>query len=217
VEVPPGPPVISTVVAEIYGMPGKSYEDLVQAAAGIEAVMHREPFVVDIDSTVEFPQHRLDFVIDKEKAALHGITPDAVVQTLRMSTVCGPATVHSPGERQCLPIRLTYPREKRAGRTALSQIPVKTADGKMVPLAEIGVFVETREDQPIYHKNLERVVYVSAEMAGRAPAEAILDMQKTLRRRPSTLRESGWNGPGKGSGRSPWTFSGTSAWPMLER
>jgi multidrug efflux pump subunit AcrB len=184
VEAPPGPPVIATVAAEIYGLPGKSYEELIEAADIVEGLMRREPFVVDIDSTVEFPRRRVDFVIDKEKAALHGITPEAVAQTLRMSTVCGPATVHAQGERQCLPIRITYPREKRAGPTALSQIPVKTMDGKTVPLAEIGVFTETQEDQPIYHKNLERVVYVFGEMAGRAPAEAVLDMQKRLRDDP---------------------------------
>jgi multidrug efflux pump subunit AcrB len=184
VEVPPGPPVLATVVAEVYGAPGKSYEELIEAAAWIEEVMRQEPFVVDIDSSVELPLPRLDFAIDKEKAALHGISPEGVVQTLRMSTVCGPATVHAPGERQCLPIRLTYPRKKRAGPTALSQIPVKALDGKTVPLGEIGAFVETREDQPIYHKNLERVVYVYGEMAGRAPAEAVLDMQKRLRDNP---------------------------------
>jgi len=184
VEVPPGPPVVATVVAEISGVPGKAHEDLVAAAAGIEKVMGQEPFVVDIDSTVEHMQERLDFVIDKEKAALHGVTPDAVVRTLRLSMVSDQATVHAAGERQSLPIRLTFPRESRTGSTALSQIPVKTVDGKMIPLTEIGSFVETREDQPIYHKNLERVVYVFGEMAGRAPAEAVLDMQKTLREDP---------------------------------
>jgi len=184
VEVPPGPPVISTIVAEIYGAPGKPYRDLVEAAAGVEQVMRNEPFVVDIDSTVEFPQERLDFVIDKEKAALHGVTPDEVIQTLMLSTLSDRATVHAAGERQSLPIRLTFPREKRGGGTSLSQIPVKTADGRMVPLTEIGAFVETSEDQPIYHKNLERVVYVFGEMAGRAPAEAVLDMQKGLRGSP---------------------------------
>jgi len=184
VEVPPGPPVVSTVVAEIYGSPGKSYEDLVGAAEGLEGVMGREPFVVDIDSTVEFPRKRQDFVIDKEKAALHGITPEAVVQTLLLSTVSSQATIHAAGERQRLPIRLTYPREKRSGITALSHLSVKTMEGNMVPLGEIGTFVETREDQPIYHKNLERVVYVFGEMAGRAPAEAILDMQQALRENP---------------------------------
>ena len=174
VEVPPGPPVVSTLVAEIYGSPDKSYEELVEAAAGIEGLMGREPFVVDIDSTVEFPKKRLDFVIDKEKAALHGVTPDAVVQTLPLSAVSSQATIHAAGERQSLPIRLTYPREKRSGITALSHLPVKTMEGTMVPLGEIGTFVE----------NLERVVYVFGEMAGRAPAEAILDMQQALRQDP---------------------------------
>jgi multidrug efflux pump subunit AcrB len=198
VEMPPGPPVISTVVAEIYGVPGKPYRDVVEAAAGIEGVMRKEPFVVDIDSTVEFPQERLDFVIDKEKAALHGVTPDAVVRTLTLSTLTDLATVHAAGERQSLPIRLTFPREKRTGSTALAQIPVKTADGRMVPLTEIGTFVETTEDQPIYHKNLERVVYVFGEMAGRAPAEAVLDMQKRLRENPPPEGiEVEWAGEGE--------------------
>jgi multidrug efflux pump subunit AcrB len=184
VEVPPGPPVVSTVVAEIYGVPGKPYRDLVKASEGIEDVMRKEPFVVDIDSSVEFPQERLDFVIDKEKAALHGVTPEAIVRALTLSMVSDQATVHAAGERQSLPIRLTFPRASRTGSTALAQIPVKTMDGQTLPLIEIGTFVETREDQPIYHKNLERVVYVFGEMAGRPPAEAILDMQETLRENP---------------------------------
>jgi multidrug efflux pump subunit AcrB len=184
VEVPPGPPVISTVVAEIYGSPEKSYEELIGTAAEVEKVMRSEPFVVDIDSTAEFSQKRLDFVIDKEKAALHGISPDSIIENLRMSMTCGSATVHAPGERQCIPIRLTFPREKRTGSTALSQIPVKSVSGELVSLVEIGEFVETLEDQPIYHKNLERVVYVFGEMAGRAPGEAVWDMQKRLEDAP---------------------------------
>ncbi|MBN1103556.1 MAG: efflux RND transporter permease subunit [Deltaproteobacteria bacterium] len=184
VEVPPGPPVVSTVVAEIYGTPEKSYHQLIEGAGRVGELMKGEPFVVDIDSTVEDPLDRLDFVIDKEKAAFHGITPDAVVKTLKMSMDCGPATVHVPGERQCLPIRLTFPREKRTGGAALLQIPLKSAQGKMIPLMAIGAFSATREDQPIHHKNLERVVYVFGEMAGRAPAEAVLDMQNRLREAP---------------------------------
>ncbi len=184
VEVPPGPPVVSTVVAEIYGTPGQDYDKLVKGAGRIGALMKEEPFVVDIDSTVEAPRQRLNFVIDKEKASLQGITPQAVTETLKLSMACGPATVHAPGERQCLPINLTFPRIKRTGSNALSQIPLKTADGKVVPLVEIGTFVTTEEEQPIYHKNLERVVYVFGETAGRAPAEAVLDMQKRLKDSP---------------------------------
>jgi multidrug efflux pump subunit AcrB len=184
VEVPPGPPVISTVVAEIYGTPDKAYRELIQGAGYVESVMEEEPFVVDIDDTSETPRNRLDFVLDKEKAALHGISPEMVVQTLHLAMGCDQTTVHEPGERQCLPVRLSYPREKRTGESALSQIPVKTRAGEMISLAEIGTFVPVPEDQPIYHKNLERVVYAFGEMAGRPPATAILDMQSKLEKSP---------------------------------
>ena len=109
-----------------------------------------------------------------------------------------PATVHTPGERQPLPIRITLPREKRTGTASLSQIPIKTAVGRMVPLAEIGNFENIPENQPIYHKNLERVVYVFGEMAGRAPAEAVLDMQEKLKKNPlpSGIRVN-WAGEGE--------------------
>ena len=185
VEVPPGPPVISTVVAEVYGTPDRSYNDLIQGADHIKKVMGEEPFVVDIDDTVETPRKRIDFIPDKEKAALHGVTATMITRTLKMA-MSGevPATVHKPGERQPFPIKLILPRESRTGTAALSQIPVKTARGSMIPLAELGTFVRVPENQPIYHKNLERVVYVFGEMAGRAPAEAVLDMESKLKKNP---------------------------------
>jgi len=198
VELPPGPPVFSTLTAEVYGTPGASYSGLIEGARHIRGLMKSEPFVVDIDDTVETSRDRLDFVLDKEKAALHGISSDVIVQTLNMQISCEKATVHAPGERQCLPIRLTFPRDKRTGATALSQIPVKTRDGKTVALAEIGRFVPVPEDQPIYHKNLERVVYVFGEMAGRAPAEAVLDLQKRLREdQPAPGIRVNWAGEGE--------------------
>jgi len=185
VDVPPGPPVVSTLVAEVYGTPDKSYNQLIEAAGHVEKVMGEEPFVVDIDDTVEAVRNRVNFVLDKEKAALHGVSTAMITQTLK-TAVSGetPATVHAPGERQPLQGKLVLPREKRTGIQALSQIPVKTPSGKMVPLAELGEFVPVREDQPIYHKNLERVVYVFGEMAGRAPGEAVLDIQQRLKKDP---------------------------------
>lgn len=184
VEVPPGPPVFSTLVAEVYGTPDKSYPELIQGAAHVRNIMGAEPFVVDIDDTTESRRSRVDFVLDKEKAALHGVSTNMVTQTLKMELRCNHATVHAPGERQCLPLTLAFPREKRTGVTALSQIPVKTRAGDMIPLGEIGRFVSLPEDQPVYHKNLERVVYVFGDTAGRAPGEAILDMQKRLSQDP---------------------------------
>ena len=185
VEQPPGPPVISTIVAEIYGEPEKPYGELIRASAHIKSIMSAEPFLVDIDDIVETPRNKISFIMDKEKAALHGVSTDALLHTLKLA-ISGntPATVHWPAERQPLLIRLILPREKRSSITDLSQISVKTDTGHMVQLGELGEFVSVSEDQTIYHKNLERVVYVSGEMAGRAPAEAILDMQSKLKKDP---------------------------------
>ena len=185
VETPPGPPVLATVVAEIYGEPGREYGDLMAAARRVEALMGKEPFVVDIDSTIEAPRTRLDFVPDKDKAALHGIATRDITATLDIG-VGGrqAATLHVDGERRPLPVQAILPRQDRAGAADLAQLPVAASGGVPVPLAELGVFEERPEAQTIYHKNLRPVVYVTAEMAGRAPGEAILDLQSRLRQDP---------------------------------
>jgi multidrug efflux pump subunit AcrB len=199
VEVPPGPPVVSTVVAEIYGAPDRSYEELIRGARHVRDIMAVEPFVVDIDDTVEAERNRLDFVLDKEKAALHGVSTQQITQSLGIALSGDtPATVHLSGERQPLPIRVILPRQSRSSTAGLSELPIQTASGKTVPLAELGSFEEAPEDQPIYHKNLERVVYDFGEMAGRAPAEAILDMQKKLKGNPPPPGiEVEWAGEGE--------------------
>ena len=185
VEAPPGPPVLATIVAEVYGAPDKTYGELISSAQQVKRVMAEEPFLVDIDDTVETPRNKIDFLIDKQKAALHGVSSDQVVQTLQLAlSGVSPSTVHLPGERQPLLVRLVLPREERSGIAELSRIGLKTQSGHMLSLGEIGSFVQIPEDQTIYHKNLERVVYVFGEMAGRAPAEAILDMQARIGREP---------------------------------
>jgi len=185
VEVPPGPPVLSTIVVEVHGDPDRSYHELIKGAQHIKKIMAQEPFVVDIDDSAETRRNKIEFILDKEKAALHGVTSDAVIQVLKMAIGgANPATIHAPGERQSLVINTILPREKRSGIIPLSQIPIKTASGNMVPLAELVEVVRVPEEQPIFHKNLERVVFVLGEMAGRAPGEAVLDMQKRLKSDP---------------------------------
>ena len=182
VEVPPGPPVIATLVAEVYGSPDQPYEALIAGAAHVRRIMAEEPFVVDIDDSTVQKRTRLDFVLDKEKAALHGVSAGMITRSLRVALAGeSPATVHLSGERLPLQVRVILPREIRSGINGLRQLPVQTAERVTVPLGELGRFVEVPEDQPIYHKNLERVVYVFGESAGRAPAEAVLDMQARLR------------------------------------
>jgi len=142
---------------------------------------------------------RVDFVPDKEKAALHGVSTADIARTLGLAVGgATPAKVHLPDERQPLLVRLILPRDRRSGVAALTRIPVKSASGDMVDLGELGVFVEKPEDQPIYHKNLKPVVFVYGEMAGRPPVEAVFGLQKRLTQAPlppGTMAE--WAGEGE--------------------
>ncbi|BBO69297.1 acriflavine resistance protein B [Desulfosarcina alkanivorans] len=199
VETPPGPPVMSTLVTEIYGDKDVSYGQLINGAAHIKTIMAAEPFVTDIDDSTEADRERIDFVVDKEKAALHGVSTRQIIETLRIALSGDtPATLHLPGERQTLRINTILPRQKRSGEVELSQVPVKGAAGAMIPLAELVTPVHIARQQPIYHKNLERVVFVTGEMAGRAPGEAVLDMIKRLRSDPMPRgTRAEWAGEGE--------------------
>jgi multidrug efflux pump subunit AcrB len=199
VEMPPGPPVLATIVVELYGTPDKTYDELIRAAEHIKKIMDDEPFVVDIDDMAETPREQINFLLDREKAALHRVSVKEIIRTLQIA-VGGdaPATLHADYERQPLRINMILPRESRSSISTLSQLPVSTPAGEIVPLAELADIVYVPEDQPIYHKNLERIVFVIGEMAGQAPAEAILDMQKRLKKEPlpSGIRAE-WAGEGE--------------------
>jgi multidrug efflux pump subunit AcrB len=199
VEAPPGPPVLSTVVAEIYGKPYHQYGDLINAADIVKSQMAAEKGVVDIDDTVETTQHKLFFRVDREKAGLNGISTQDIVQTLQMTLTGIPAgTVHIPTEQNELSIIVRLPREKRSDTERLKSLPVKGRTGKSVQLGELGTFEENIYDKTIMHKNLKRVVYVMAEMAGRGPAYAILSLQSYFENNP--LSEGiiiDWRGEGE--------------------
>ncbi len=185
VEVPPGPPVLATIVAELYGTPDKSYEELIAAAKPVKQLLEEEPFVVDVDDMTESVHDRYDFVVDREKAALHGVSTLEIIRTLQMA-VSGatPARVHDENERQPLHVKMILPRQARSNLSDLTRIPMDTSSKEMVPLAELVEVRRIPNEQSIYHKNLAPVVYVIGEMAGRAPAEAIIDMQAKLAGNP---------------------------------
>ncbi len=177
VESPPGPPVIASVVAEIYGQPDHQYEDYLAAADIVRTRLGREPGVVDVDDTREAPQLKQTFVTDKEKAALNGVSTDQIAQTLR-TLLPGEAvgTIRSDTERNPLRIELRLPVPLRASTADLTRVQVKGAGGQLVSLAELGHWETGRVDQMIYHKNLQRVAYVFAETAGRPPADVVMDV-----------------------------------------
>ncbi|MBN1910747.1 MAG: efflux RND transporter permease subunit [Pirellulales bacterium] len=178
VEVPPGPPVIATITAEIYGPDDAKYDDLIAASRTVAARMDREPGLVDVDVSGEDDQTRYTLVTDKHKAALSGVSTQDVAQTQQLAlsglTV---TTIHPPGEVNPLPIELRLPREMRSAIEDLKQIYLVGQAGQLVktePLVELETGVDGKT---IYHKNLRRVAYAFAEIAGRPPADAILDMQ----------------------------------------
>ncbi len=186
VESPPGPPVIATVVAEIYGDASTEYSELVQTADQVEGWMKKEPGLVDIQSTTDAPRNRWDYVVNREKAALHGVNDQTLTHTLALALKGSqPGALSISHERNPMRIQLVAQREERSSILDLEKLQVPTATGEMVELAELGSFESVPESQPIYHKNLQRVVYVMAEMAGRAPGEAILDLGGVMKNDPA--------------------------------
>jgi len=181
-EVPPGPPVLQTLVAEVYG---PDYERQREVAADVMRVFETTPGVVDVDWYVEDPQPKFEFVVRKEKAALHGITVEQMAQTLRTVTDGGQVGLaHIGTEKEDVAIQLEYPRERRSSVAALKAVRIASAHGDLVPLGELAEVCEVTADQFIYHKNLQPVVYVTGDLAGQAesPVYAIAQMNRALNR-----------------------------------
>jgi multidrug efflux pump subunit AcrB len=199
VEVPPGPPVLATIVAEIYGRPHHRYDELIAAAETVKARMRAERGVVEVDDYVEADQRKWTYALDRDKAARNGVSVEDAAQTLRIALGgFDVGTLHIPGEQNETPIRLQLPRAQRSDVERLKTIPVKGRGGNLVQLGEIGTFAETLEDKTIFHKNLERVVYVTAETAGRGPAYPVLALQRHFKKNPlpDGIRVD-WSGEGE--------------------
>ena len=177
VELPPGPPVLSSLVAEVYGRPDMRYDQVAQAAEVVARRFRAEPGVVDVDDTIEAPARKLTFVTDQEKAALNGVSVQEIAQTLALALHGGEAgTVREVGEVNPLRIELRLPQALRSTREDLARVQVKGANGRLVPLSELGTWEEGQVTQTIHRKNLERVVYVLAETLGRPPGDCVADI-----------------------------------------
>jgi len=179
-EVPPGPPVLSTLVAEVYG---PDYDRQKELALKIRDIFEGTEGVVDADWYMEEDQVRYQLDIDQEKAALHGISTARIAQTLR-TVLEGQASglLHQPLEKEDLPIVLQPALADRAGVGRLGAVQLPAADGSLVALSSLLSIQETELDRSIYHKNLMPVIYVTADMAGanESPVYAILEMKKKI-------------------------------------
>lgn len=180
-EVPPGPPVLQTLVAEVYGPDDAKREAL---AAEVKQVFESTDGVVDIDWYVQTPQKKIRYVIRKDKATIHGLSADQLARTIQ-TAVSGQSIglLHQPEEREDVPIHLELPLESRSRAEDMLTLRIAAADGSLVALSELVEVEETLEGSNIYHKNLMPVTYVTADVAGRieSPAYAIFAMNGALK------------------------------------
>ena len=178
-EIPPGPPVLSTLVAEVYGPDQASR---VAIARKVKEIFNTTPGVVDSDWYQEQDQPSLRFEVDREKAALSGVDAAQVVQTLKIAVGGVDAgLMHVAKEKEPVYINLRLPVGSRSDISSLSSIYLAGARGN-VPLSELVRVVRGVEEKSLYRKNLKGVVYVTGDVAGviEAPVYAILQMQKEI-------------------------------------
>ncbi|MDJ0793931.1 MAG: efflux RND transporter permease subunit [Woeseiaceae bacterium] len=165
VEVPPGPPVQAPLVAEVYG---PDYAGQQAVAKQIRDVFASTPDIVDIDDSVESAAPRMVVSVDRNKAAILGVSQAAVVQTLNMALNGEDVSyIRDGNQKYPVPIRLELPVAEKAELDSLMMLRVAGRDGNLVPLAEIVSVEEGQWEQTIYHKDLLPVVFVTGDMAGR--------------------------------------------------
>jgi multidrug efflux pump subunit AcrB len=184
VEVPPGPPVRAPIVAEVYG---PRYAEQQRLAKQLRAAFDRTRDIVDTDDSVEAPAPRLVVAVDRQKAALLGVTQQQVAETLRLGLEGADVTyAHVGRERYPIPVRLELPVSDRQRIGEALELEVRSASGARVALSELVSVRQTTWDSTIYHKDLLPVAYVMGDMAGRldSPLYGMFSLAGLIRREP---------------------------------
>jgi multidrug efflux pump subunit AcrB len=199
VEAPPGPPVIATLVAEVYGRIGQPYEELAAAATRVRQHMEASHGVVDVDDVLVAQQEKVVFRVDRTKAMVHGISDRQIAETLQGAIVgATPGALGLDNEVNPVFIFLRFVREDRAQKVDLEQLMIKGANGQGIYLMDLGTFEDGVIDQPIYHKNLRPVVYVFGDTAGLPPPDAVLALSDEVKKDPQLKAyEVVWSGEGE--------------------
>ncbi len=164
VEVPPGPPVVSPIVAEVYGPEADGRRAVAKA---LREVFERTPGIVDVDDSSIAAAPRKLLLVDRRKAAMLGVSQQAVVGTLRAGIAGDEAAWLHDASKYPPAAVLQLPPERHGDLDALLQLAVRGADGQLVPLRELVTVSDTVREQPIHHKDLLPVNYVFADVAGR--------------------------------------------------
>jgi multidrug efflux pump subunit AcrB len=200
VETPPGPPVIATLVAEIYGRSlDQPYEDLILAAPKVERLMEQIHGVVDLDDTLLAAESKTVFRVDRTKAALNGIMDQQVAEALQGAVMgTAPSSLRLDNQVNSPSIKLRFPRGDRTLKRDIEQLMIKGQSGSGVFLPELGSFEDGIIEQPVYHKNLKPLVYVFGDTAGLPPPEAVLMLEDKVRADPELRHvDVTWSGEGE--------------------
>ncbi len=168
VEVPPGPPVLAPIVAEIYGPDAEGRRAVAKA---VRDVFGATAGVVDVDDSSIADAPRTVLLVDRTKAAQLGVTQAAIASTLRMGLAGEDATWLHDASRYAVPVTLQLPPELQGGLDALLQLTVRSQSGALVPVGELVRASDMVREQPIYHKDLLPVVFVVGDMAGTKSGE----------------------------------------------
>ena len=182
IEVPPGPPVLSTLVAEIYG---PNYKDQIKVAHQVKDILKNTSDIVDIDWTVEDSQIEYKLEVDKEKAMLNGIAPQQVVGNLTYLLKEYPVSnLYDENSNDNVGIVLSLDDKDKTSLQDIENLKIKGSQGNMIPVSDlVKVKLDTLQ-KTIYRKDQKRVVYVTADMAGalESPVYAILGMNEKLQK-----------------------------------
>lgn len=180
IEVPPGPPVLSTLVAEVYG---PDYKDQIKVAQQVKDILHKTDGIVDIDWTVEDNQVEYKLEVDKEKAMLNGIAPQQVVGNLTYLLKEYPISdLYAETSNDNVGIVLSLDDKDKTSLQDIQNLKIKGSQGNMIPVSDLVKVVKGTLQKTIYRKDQKRVVYVTADMAGalESPVYAILGMTEKL-------------------------------------
>ncbi len=175
-EVPPGPPVLETLVAEIYG---PTQDGRIALARQIRDLFRQTKGVVDVDWYVEDDQPKYNLSIDHEKAALNGVSESDIARELQIASAGYPAgLLHQDSEKEDIPLTVRLDRATRSDLDRLQALKIAARSGQLITLSELVHVTKQIQDKSIYHKNLMPVTYVTADIAGEieSPVYAVLQL-----------------------------------------
>ncbi len=198
VETPPGPPVLSSIVAEVRGPIDASHAELVAVAEAVKTQLAASEGVCEVDWVMEDERQRLEIVIDREKAQLAGVTVEAATASLHLALAGqAPAMLRGLETREPRQVVVRLPESLRSDASGVLSLRVRGSSGTLIPLGEIATVRSVPEDRTIHHKDLRSIVYVTAEPLGISPVDALFGAHAAVESALPPGYSVSWRGEGE--------------------